>query len=417
MAVPYQVVITGVGLVSPLGRSVSDFWKGLVNRQSGIRPLTRFDASRFSCRLAAEIDHADLHIAEGPYAHEIKRMDRFIQYALAAADDASVKSGIMSQGEWPPDGSLFIGVGTGGLPHMEAGVLRQESRGPRKVSPYFISSLIPNMAASMIALSHRFRGPQYTIAGACASGNQAIGQAMKAIQNGNLTWALAGGAEAVITPISFSGLQAMRVLSSTSAPDLTPRPFDQHCDGMIVGEGAAIFVLEERTYAEARGATICAALSGYATCSGSLRITLPATDDITSCMALALQDAKLHGSDIDCVYAQAAGLIQGDECEMEALQCIFAKHARQPAISSIKGHIGHCFAASGPLNLVAALEALRTQTVSPTLNFNSTDRKFSNLSVVREGRVKDIRHCLINAFGFGGINASLIVSQYPHNGR
>jgi 3-oxoacyl-[acyl-carrier-protein] synthase II len=271
----------------------------------------------------------------------------------------------MPQGECPPDGGLFIGVGTGGLPHLEAGVLLQERKGPRKVSPYFIPSLISNMAASMIALNHQFRGPQYTIAGACASGTQALGQAVQAIRSGNLKWALAGGTEAAITPIGFSGLQAMHALSTTPEADSTPRPFDQSCDGMIVGEGAAVFVLEERTHAEARGAAISAEISGYATCSGSTQITLQATEDIARCMALTLRDARLGEADIDCVYAQAAGLVKGDECELEALQLIFTPPAAQPLVTSIKGHVGHTFAASGPLNLMASVQTLRTQMIPP----------------------------------------------------
>jgi 3-oxoacyl-[acyl-carrier-protein] synthase II len=412
MSAPHQVCITGTGVISPLGASVPEIWKRLLAGCSGIGPLRRFDASRFSCRLAAEIVDADLDFADSPYAHEMKRMDRFVQYAVAAAKDAVSSSGLMPQGTCPPDGGIFIGVGTGGLPHLEAGVLLQEARGPRRVSPYLIPSLISNMAASMIALNYGFRGPQYTIAGACASGNQALGQAVQAIRSGNLKWALAGGTEAAITPIGYSGLQAMHALSPSPEARATPRPFDQRCDGMVVGEGAAVFVLEERAHAEARGATIHAELSGYATCSGSTQITLQATDDITRCMTLTLRDAGLDAADIDCVYAQAAGLVKGDECELEALQNVFARQAARPAVTSIKGHVGHTFAASGPLNLMASIETLRTRRIPPTLNLDTVAPQYADVDVVRETRDKDVRHCLINSFGFGGVNASLIVSRY-----
>lgn len=404
-----SVWITGIGVISPLGATSAENWERLIAGHSGVGPVKRFDASRFSCRLAAEVVDGEWGVSEVPYAHELKRMDRFVQYALAAASHAFADSGILSDGACPPDGGVFIGVGTGGLPHLEAGVILQETRGPRRVSPYFIPSLISNMAASMIALNYRFRGPQYTLAGACASGNQALGQAMRAIRSGELRWALAGGTEAAITPIGFSGLQAMHALSNTPDACHTPRPFDQDCDGMIVGEGAAVFVLEERGHAEARGAAVRAELSGYATCSGGMQITLPAAEDMTRCMELALRDAKLEAADIDCVYAQAAGMVKGDECELQALQQVF--ETARPAVTSIKGHIGHTFAASGPLSVMASIETLRTQKIPPTLHVETVAPQYSETDIVREPRARDVRHCLINSFGFGGVNASLVVSH------
>ena len=412
MAIKHRVVITGVGVVSPLGSSDREFWKRLIAGCSGIGPLTRFNGCCFSSRLAAQIPDADAKITTGTYAHEIQRMDRFVRYALAAADDALTASELISHSACPSRGGVFIGVGMGGLPNMEAGIIRQEERGPRKISPYLIPSLIPNMAASFIALRNGIEGPQYTIAGACASGIQALGQAMQAIRSGNLTWAIAGGTEAVITPISFSGFEAMRALSTTSDVTGSPKPFDQNCDGMIVGEGAAVFVLEAHTSAENRGAIISAELDGYATCSGSTQIALPASDDMSRCMELTLKDSKLDISDIDCVYAQAAGMRKGDMCELKALQRTFVDPSAQPAITSIKAHIGHTFAASGPLNLLAALGTLRTQRIPPTLNLKTIAPEYADVDIVRSARIKNIRHCLINSFGFGGINASLVVSKY-----
>jgi 3-oxoacyl-[acyl-carrier-protein] synthase II len=412
-----EVCITGIGAVSALGVSVPEIWRRLVDGHSGVGPIRRFDAGRFSCRLAAEIVDAHLRLGDIPYGHEAKRMDRFVRYALAAAADAFAGSGLLSQGHCPPDGGLFIGVGTGGLPHLEAGVLLQEKRGPRKVSPYLIPSLISNMAAGMIALNYDFRGPQYTIAGACASGNQAIGQALHAIRAGTLQWALAGGTEAAITPIGYSGLQAMHALSDSADASCTPRPFDQNCDGMVVGEGAAVFVLEERSHAEARGAALEARVSGYATCSGGTQITLQAADDLARCMDLTLRDARLESGDVDCVYAQAAGLVKGDECELEALQRVFTERGAAPSVTSIKGHIGHTFAASGPLNVMASVETLRTQVIPPTLNLQTIANRYADVDVVRETQPRHVRHCLINSFGFGGVNASLIISGFEPMNR
>ena len=374
--------------------------------------MTRFNACRFSSRFAFQISDADAERATGSYTHEVQRMDRFIRYAIAAADDALAGSHLMLQGACPHAGGVFIGVGIGGLSNMEAGVIRQEAHGPRKISPYLIPSLIPNMAASLIARSNGIKGPQYTIAGACASGIQALGHAMQAIQSGHLTWAVAGGTAAIITPIAFSGFEAMRALSTTADIAMTPKPFDANCDGMLIGEGAAVFVLEACTAAEKRMAPIDAELKGYATCSGGETMAVPAPDAMSLCMELALKDADLDVSDVDCVYAQAAGMRKGDASELEALQRTFATAGTHPAVTSIKAQIGHTFAASGPLNLLAALGTLRTQRIPPTLNLENVAPAYADVDIVRDARIKNIRHCLMNAFGFGGINASLIASKY-----
>jgi len=408
-----RVVITGVGIVSPLGVCPGKYWESLKNGQSGIGPLTRFDGSRFSCRLAAEVEDNYLKVKEGPFAHEVKRMDRFVRYALLAAEGAVADSGIQAAANTGDKAGLYIGVGMGGLPHIESGVVKQEDRGPRRISPYLIPSLIPNMAASMIAMDYGLSCPQYTIAGSCASGSQAIGLAFQGIRSGGFEWALAGGAEAVITPITFSGFEALRALSPSHHPRSTPRPFDKSRDGMIVGEGAALFVLEDRVSAEARGANIYAELKGYATWSRGSHIALQSPDDMANCMRLALVDSGLRDSDIDCIYAQASGLKKGDGVELMALKSLLGNGNTRPAITSIKGHIGHTFAASGPFSLVALLGALRENLVSPTLNLTGTEKEYSDMNLVRQPLPMTVRHGLINSAGFGGINASLIVSGYP----
>lgn len=406
-----HVVITGVGIVSPLGCTLTEFWDGLCKRTTGIRQLTRFDAGRFSCLLAGEVDNSCIKFQSNAYLHEIKRVDRFAQFALMAAESAFETGGISPGSPSLNECWIFAGVGMGGLPNMENGVILQENKGPRKTSPYLIPSLIPNIAAGLISICHNIKGPQYTMAGACASGTQAIGEAMQAIRYGRCSIALAGGTESVITPITFSGFEAMRALSRLNDAKLTPRPLDRNRDGMIIGEGAAMFLLEEKNHAKMRGAKIYGELGGYATCSGSIQIALQSAEDTMHCIELVLKDARLKISDINCVYAQAAGLIKGDKAEMEALRLLCVEGNGEPVITSVKGHIGHSFAASGPFNVAAALEALRTQSVSPTLNFSSSDEEFSSLKIAGEGVKHGIEHCLINSFGFGGVNASLIVSK------
>lgn len=416
----HRVVVTGMGVVCPLGFTANDLWQGLLAGRSGIGPLTRFDPARFHSRLAGQIDDTGVTFAQGPFQFEIKRMSAFVRYALFAADRAFEDSGFTPANErgaaearpgHPPGAAIFLGVGMGGLPNIEAGVIKQERRGVRKTSPFLIPSLIPNMAASLIALRHGIEDEQVTIANACASGCQALGQAMRAIQAGTRTWAIAGGTEAATTPIAFSGFEAMNALSRCDDPAITPRPFDRERDGMVVGEAAAVFVLEDRARAEARGAMIYGELTGFAANSGCVEITDVSPRHITRCMTSALADAALEPDAIDCVFAQASGMIQGDAAELEAVRTVMADARRDPVVTSIKGHTGYMFAANGPMNLASALLALRHQTIPPTSKFERADPSFADIDVVCGARVTEVRHCMINALGFGGINATLIVSR------
>lgn len=409
-----KVVVTGAGVVSPLGTSLDEFWTRLGADDSGVTPVVRFDSSRFACRLAAQVDSA-CRVGPGPYSLEINRAGKFVQYSVAAAEQALRDSGISMSQDDPGASVLFLGVSTGGLDEMESAVLRQEAKGPRKVSPYQITAMLPNMAASLIALRHQYQGAQYTISGACASGAQALGQAFQAIRSGQIAWAMAGGCDAILTPIAFSSFQAMRMLSRNEDGGATPRPFDADSDGIILGEGAAIFILEDAERAERRGARIRAEVCGYGTCSGGDRIALQSTSDLMRCMRLALADAGLEPRALDCVYGQAAGLRQGDDAELAAFGCMFRDSTERPVITSIKGHVGHTFAASGPLSLVAALGVLSGRAVPRVRNLRSAPREYSDLLDVPLDR--DIRCCLINTYGFGGINACLVVSRDGHDAR
>jgi 3-oxoacyl-[acyl-carrier-protein] synthase II len=418
-----SVVVTGRGVLCPLGATVDELWQGLLARRSGIVPLTRFDPDRFHCRCAGQIDDAAAPVSPGPFEFEIRKMGAFVRYALFAADKALEDSGLASAAatadrgsaadarRYPPGGAVFLGVAMGGLPSIEAGVLRQEERGVRKTSPFLIPSLIPNMAAGMIALRHGIEEEQVTIAGACASGCQALGYALRAIRSGACAWALAGGVEAVTTPITYSGFQAMKILSHGDDPAVTPRPFDRERDGMVVGEAAAVFVLEERAHAEARGAAIHGELAGFAANSGSEGIAGVSVRHAARAMNSALADAGTGPEAIDCIFAQASGMIQGDAAEIEAVRSVTAGAGRKPVITSIKGHTGYMFAANGPMNLAGALMALRHQTAPPTAKLEQADPAFGGIDIAREPRATEIRRCLINAFGFGGINASLVVAR------
>ncbi len=397
-----------MGLVSGLGDRAEEFWRRLSAGDSAVGELTRFDPARSVCRLAAEVRDSDFEIT-GRYAHEVRRAGRFVQYAVAAGERAVADAGIEIRDD--VNGGLFVGVSLGGLDKMEEGVLRQESRGPRKVSPYLITSMLPNMAASLMSLRFGVAWSQMTIAGACASGAQAIGEAFRAIRSGALQTALAGGCDAVMTPIAFSSFHAMRMLSPAEHPDCSPRPFDVRGDGMVVGEGAALFVLEEREQALARGARVYAEIGGYASSSSADSMALPAVSDCTRAMRAVLADAALEPRDIDCVFAQAAGVRLGDQNELGALKAMFCANGKRPAMLSIKGHLGHTFGASGPLNLLAAVGVVNGRPLPATRNLERVAPEFEDLNLFPELGVRDVRHCLVNSFGLGGVNAGLVVSS------
>lgn len=408
------VAITGVGVASPLGLDARVFAARIFNGEVAVRPVTRFDPARFRCRLAAEADdHVLLKVpSSDPFA---RRLGRFVHLALAATADALADAefhpmGAVSSQVLARDvdrGGVFAGVAVGGLPEMEVGVVRQEQRGPRKTFPFLIPSLIPNMAASQVAEHYAPEAPQWTLAGACASGTQALIEAAHAIASGRLDWAIAGGSEAVITPITFSGFEAMRSLSVRA--EGTPRPFDRAADGMIVGEGAAFFVLESLAHATARGARVQGTIAGGAITSGAERLTLSSVSAAVRCMRMALADAAVQPNEIDCVFAQATGLPAGDAQEMAALVDVFGG-SPGPVITSVKGQIGHTFGASGPLHVAVALESMRRQRVPRVVNLDEPASVGASLDLARDVCDRRVRGVLVNSFGFGGLNATLVLT-------
>jgi 3-oxoacyl-[acyl-carrier-protein] synthase II len=404
-----RALVTGMGVACALGTTVAEVWNRLLRGETGVRPISRFPTDRFVSRLAAEVPDESVVLREGPLDFEMRRMALFVRLAVAAGEAALADARLAMNGGSPKHGAIHVGVSMGGLPNIEAGIMRQESKGPRKTTPFLIPSLIPSMAGSMLAQRAGFAGPQLTFAGGCAAGSQALGAALEAIRRGDHDWVLAGGTEAVTTPITFSGFEAMRAVSRGTDPARAPRPFDRARDGFIIGEGAAMFVVEGRAHAEARGATIYGEISGTATATAPGGIVLQTPDSIAACLDAAIADAGLRPGDIDCVYAQACGLERGDRAELEALRHVFG--SRIPPLTSIKAQTGYTFAANGPLSVMSALMALRTQTLSPTRNFEAADDDLGPLDVVAAPRPFAGRHCLVNAIGFGGVNASLVVSS------
>ncbi|AFK52329.1 beta-ketoacyl-[acyl-carrier-protein] synthase family protein [Tistrella mobilis] len=412
------VAVTGIGCVTAfgVGRNVLD--DALAEGRVAAAPITRFDPARFTCRIAAEVPEPSLRFARDHLSHELERMSLFVRLAVHAsmtalgADPAATGRPRLPEGR----GLIAMGVAMGGLPHIEQGVLKQERAGPRKTTPFLIPSLIPNMAASMTALRLGFEGPQVTLAGACASGTQAIGHALAELRAGRIDWALAGGSEAVTTPITWSGFEAMHALSRGSGDERpAARPFDGARDGMICGEAAAMLLLHRADACDGRA--VLGRILGYATNSGAPDLTRIPDREGLACMRLALEDAGVDPTDLGAVMAQASGMITGDAIEAAAIAELTGSH--RPPVTSVKGATGYLFAANGPVSTVAALGALSRRRLPPVAGFRAASEDTACIDVVA-GAPRDIdpgRPVLVNSFGFGGINASLVVAGSDGIGR
>ena len=405
-----RVVITGIGLISPIGVTLQDFADRMFAGEWGVRPVTHFDRERLVCRRAGEVDNQAFSAHWKPPDHETKRLGRFVHFALSCTRDAVLAAcgnadiaAVLGE-----RGAVYSGLGMGGLGEVERGVVVQESKGARWTTPYLIPSFIPSMPASAICRQFGLRCAPYTFAGACAGGAQAVGEAAAAIARGDLDWALAGGTETVITPLGFSGFQAMQAF--TLAPEHTPRPFDVGREGMIVGEGAAFFVLEREDLARARGARMHGEVRGYATSFGGESLTTQSHEAAADCLRAALANADLTPGDVDCVIAQGNGAVVGDRAEMLALTSVFGATSPGPSYASLEGHTGHTFGASAPLAMTAALVAMAHQRVPPTCHFTRTEDEFAALDIRGVAHSRTIRVCMVDSYGFGGVNAALVLS-------
>ncbi len=429
-----QVVVTGIGLVTPLGCGAEAVFDALVAGRSGVGPVTRFDASAHRCRIAAEV--CDFDPAGGLFgagrltaprtpaeprgkaarflpaawlsAAEARTFDRFEQFALAAAADAAADAGLGS-GPLGPRAGVFVGAGLGGIETIERNLDVLADRGPRRVSPYFIPAAIPNMAASLIAMRLGARGPCIAPATACASGAHAIGEALWAIRSGRIDVAIAGGAEAAVTPLAFAGFAAMRALSERNDdPARASRPFDRGRDGFVIGEGAGIVVLEAAAHAARRGARARAVLEGYGASADAHHITQPDPDGagMAAAMAGALADAGVDPSDVGYVNAHATSTPLGDRLEARAIRDVLGP--RPPPVSSTKSATGHLLGAAGAVEAAFAVMALGRGVLPPTLNQEDPDPEIDLDVVPNEARRRQVRFAMSNAFGFGGTNCSLL---------
>ncbi len=408
-----RVVVTGVGLVSPLGVGTAATWDGLMAARGGVGPITRFDASDYPCRIAAEVSGFDpLDYVD---KKDVKKSDTFIHYAVAASDFAVEDAGLEVTEEVSDRVGVIIGSGIGGLPLIETTHERLLSRGPGKISPFFIPGLIVNMAAGQVSIRYGARGPNESPATACTTGLHAVGDAYRKIQHGYADAMICGGTEAVIAPLAVGGFSAMRALSTRNdEPERASRPWDKDRDGFVIGEGAGILVVEELERARERGAPIYAELVGYGMSADAYHISAPHPegDGAVVVMEEALKDAGLAPEAIGYINAHGTSTELGDLGEVKAIKRVFRDHAHELAVSSTKSSTGHLLGAAGGLECGILALALRHQTLPATLNLDEPGEGCDLDFVPHQPRECELEYALTNSFGFGGTNGALIMRRW-----
>ncbi|MGH9458546.1 MAG: beta-ketoacyl-ACP synthase II [Thermoanaerobaculia bacterium] len=408
-----RVVITGIGMISPLGSGTEATWNGLLAGRSGVRTITRFDAAAYDCRIAGEVP--DFQPETWIEKKELKKSDLFIQYGIAAAQLAWDDSGLEGAGAVPERVGVIIGSGIGGLPAIEETHKKLLERGPGRISPFFIPSLIVNLASGQVSIRLKAKGPNSAVATACATGAHAIGDSLEIIRRDDADVMIAGGAEGVITPLALGGFAAMRALSTRNdEPERASRPWDAERDGFIMGEGAGIVILEELEHARRRGAKIYCELTGYGMTADAYHITAPSEngDGMRRVMKVALDDAGLQPSDIAYINAHGTSTPVGDRAETVAVKALFGEAARKVMIGSTKSMTGHLLGAAGGLEAAITALVMKTGKIPPTINYENPDPECDLDYVPNTMREAEVRHALSNSFGFGGTNATLVFSAF-----
>lgn len=405
-----RVVVTGLGLVTPLGTGVETNWEAVVAGRSGIRTITRFrNLEFFSTRIAGQVP--DFRAEDFIEAKEIKKMDLFIQYSVAAAALAIQDSGLKIDPEEAERVGVIIGVGLGGIDTIESTNKAYLEGGPRKISPFFIPKVISNLAPGNIAIRYGAKGVNWTPTSACASGNHAIGEAFHLIRRGLQDAVISGGAESAITPLGVGGFSAMKALSTRNDdPERASRPFDIDRDGFVIAEGAGVLILEERERALRRKAKIYAEVIGYGANGDAYHMTAPAPEGegAARCMALALKDAEIAPAEVDYINAHGTSTEYNDVNETQAIKKVFGEHAYRLFVSSTKSMTGHLLGAAGAVEGVYSVLALHHGVLPPTINYEKPDPQCDLDYTPNRARKADIRVALSNSFGFGGTNACVI---------
>lgn len=408
-----RVVVTGMGMISPLGLNLQSSWQAAIEGKSGVGYITHFDAKDYPVRIAAEVKGFDPTQYIEP--KEARKMDRFIHFAMATAEMALQDAELKITPEISERTGIVIGSGLGGLPVIEAYHKVLLERGWKKITPFFIPMVIANLAGGQIAIKYGIKGPNLAVSTACASGNHAIGDAYRIIQYGDADIMIAGGTEAVITPLAVSAFAAMRALSTRNEePEKASRPFDVERDGFVMGEGCGLVILERLESALKRGARIYAEVVGYGMSCDAYHITAPSPDGEGGaiCMKLALKDAGVSPEEIDYINAHGTGTKQGDELETQAIKTVFGEHAYKLCVSSTKSMTGHLLGAAGGVEAIFTILSIYEDIVPPTINLDNPDPLCDLDYVPYKARKKQVRYALTNSFGFGGTNASILFKKF-----
>ncbi|WP_448565146.1 beta-ketoacyl-ACP synthase II [Trichothermofontia sp.] len=408
-----RVVITGLGVITPLGNTLADYWEGLRTGRNGIGPITRFDPSRHACRIAGEVKDFNPHDFMDP--KDAKRMDRFAQFAVAASQQALADAQFVINDLNAEQVGVVIGTGVGGIKVMEDQQEINLTKGPGRCSPFMVPMMIGNMAAGLTAIHTGAKGPNSCAVTACAAGSNSIGDAFRLVQHGYAQAMLGGGAEAAITPLSVAGFASARALSTRNDdPAHACRPFDRDRDGFVMGEGAGVLLLEELEHARARGARIYAEIVGYGMTCDAYHMTAPSPtgEGATRAMQLALKDAGLAATAVDYVNAHGTSTPANDSTETAAIKRALGDHAYQIAVSSTKSMTGHLLGGSGGIEAVATVMAIAENIVPPTINLENPDPACDLDYVAGQARAQTVNVALSNSFGFGGHNVTLAFRKY-----
>ncbi len=409
-----RVVVTGLGVVTPLGNDLATFWQRLIAGECGIDRITSFDATGFDTQIAGEVKGLDLTPAF-PSPKEIRRTDRFSQYGVHAGWQALQDTGADLDKLNRDEIGVILGSGIGGLETTTAQVKVLLERGPGRLSPFMIPMLIGNMASGLFSMYHQLRGPNFATCSACATANHAIGEAWRTIKMGEAVMMFAGGCEATIVPIGIGGFCAMRAMSTRNDdPKRSSRPFDKQRDGFVMGEGAGVLALEELEHAKKRGAKIYCEIVGYGNTADAHHLTAPAPDGegAARCMKVALRTGGLNPTDISYINAHGTSTPQGDACETMAIKTVFGDYARKVAVSSTKGATGHMLGAAGAVEMTACVLAIKHGIVPPTINYEYPDPDCDLDYVPNTAREMPVNAIVNNSFGFGGHNSTITAKKF-----
>ena len=409
----HRVVITGMGCISPLGNDVSSTWQNIVAGKSGISLIEHYDTKEFKTKFAASIKNFDAGAALG--SREARRMDRFTQFGVYAAQQAVKHAGLVIDENNRDRIGVIMGTGIGGMGTLYEQMKVMIERGPSRVSPFLVPMMLPDSSPGMIAISLGVRGPNMAVVTACATGTNAIGEATECIRRGQADIILAGGSEASIVPIAMAGLGVMGALSEFNGdPHKASRPFDKNRDGFVMGEGGAVVVLESLEHAQNRGANILAELTGYGTTDDAYHVSAPAENGVgaAKCIALALKDASLGLTDIHYINAHGTSTVLNDRSETAAIKTVFGEQAYRIPVSSTKSMTGHLLGAAGAIEAIFCVKVLQDQLLPPTINYETPDPDCDLDYVPNAARAAQVEHIMSNSFGFGGHNATIVISRF-----